>query len=113
MPPSIPGTPVITVPPDDVIAIDNELVNFTCSASGLPQPDILFPFLPASYTIIPGLKTSTLQFQATLSLNLTSVQCTAVNVLGNTSTNATLTIAGNFTSYIMQLVLKKKTFTEQ
>ena len=100
----LPGPPVITGPPDDVIAIENELVNFTCLFSGLPQPVVnwtAFPSFPDLYTVTAGPTSSTLQFEAALSLNLTSVHCTAVNSVGSdTSTNATLTIAGKNVPHI-------------
>ena len=103
----LPGPAVITGPPDDVIAIENELVNFTCLFSGLPQPVVnwtAFPSLPDLYTVTAGPTSSTLQFEAVLSINLTSVHCTAVNSVGShTSTNATLTIAGKNVLHISRL----------
>ena len=95
---SLAEAPQITVPPESIIAIDQELVNFTCEASGFPAPTIswaAFPSLPLSSIITSTNTGSTLQIQASLSLNLTLVQCVAVNDVGTAvSYSATLTIVG-------------------
>ena len=86
------------MPPEDILAVEGELVTFTCEAIGQPPPNITLnvsPSRPPSATMSSTLTGTSLQLEAALSVNGSTVQCVAENSVGvATSDIVTLTIAG-------------------
>ena len=94
--------------PKDALAVEAEVVEFNCTASGIPSPTITWMISPPSggspaftttTTPVAGSETRVvglLLLEATPVLNLTTVRCVAANGEGEaaTSSSATLTVAG-------------------
>ena len=100
--------PTILQSPKDALAVNAEVVEFNCTASGIPSPTITWMISPPSGTSPVFTNTTTpvagsetrvmglLLLEVTPVLNLTTVRCVAANGEGeaDTSSSATLTVAG-------------------
>lgn len=89
--------------------LDQEKAVFTCAAVGLPAPTIRWKWshLPTPPVIVEPVGTaggmaveSTLEFQAMLDINQTTVYCTISNIAGDISRISSLLIAGRSTILI-------------
>ena len=100
--------PVILQSPKRTLAVDQEEVQFNCTAGGIPSPTITWNISPLSGsspeftdTMMPVEGNQTrivgqLLLMATLALNQTTIICMAENGVGEAATSdyATLIVAG-------------------
>ena len=106
---SLSVAPSITTPPVDVIVTSPETAVFICEADGIPTPYITWWRYDTTLTEVtdamenvtidvttsdPRTVMSTLTFTNTQPILAAQYKCTASNLLGMASENATLTVNG-------------------